>query len=130
MPQHTDLADAWRCLKRLERLFAENPGGRSQKRVLAAVAKACAEAGTAVRDVVFHDRLAELQTYAGDLFSAAGHGKWARGEVTGPEYLRFQIYRTFNLLDTRLRMLRQIREGRLSVEPRADRPPAPVPPSS
>jgi hypothetical protein len=112
LTQHGDLAEAWRCLKRLERLFAEHPGGREEKRTLAAVRGECASASRALRDLVFNDRLAELQTFAADLFSAAGHRKWARQEVTGPEYLRFQVYRTFNLLDTRLRMLRQIREGR------------------
>jgi hypothetical protein len=117
--QHTDLADAWRCLKRLERLFADNPGGRAQKRVLAAVRVACAEASEALRDVVFQDRLDELQVYAADLYSARGHEKWAREDVTGAEYLRFLIYRTCNLLDTRLRMLRQIRAGSAIVQPGA-----------
>ncbi len=108
---HADLADAWRHLKRLESLFANNPGGRQQTAVLAAVRRRCAALAGAVRDVVVHDRLAELEMFAADLFSASAHHKWSRQEVTGAEWLRFQIYRTFNSLDTRLRMLRQVREA-------------------
>ena len=108
---HADLAEGWRRLKRLERLFADNPGGHQQTAVLAAVRRGCAALAGAVRDVVVHDRLAELEIFAADLFSASAHHKWSRQEVTGVEWLRFQIYRTFNSLDTRLRMLRQVREA-------------------
>jgi hypothetical protein len=116
--QDPDLLEAWRCLKRLERILADNPGGRRQKAVLAAVRESCAAASKAVHDLVFNDRLAELETYATDLFSPSAHHKWSRQEVTGAEWLRFQIYRTCNALDTRLRMLRQAREARRLEVPR------------
>ena len=110
--QYPDLLEAWRCLKRLERILAEHPGGRRQKAVLAVVRESCAAASKAVHDLVFNDRLRELEVYATDLFSTSAHHKWSRQEVTGAEWLRFQIYRTCNALDTRLRMLRQAREAR------------------
>lgn len=125
--QYSDLAEAWRCLKRLEKTLADNPGGRRQKAALAVVRESCAAASKAVHDLVFNDRLAELEIYATDLFSASAHHKWSRQEVTGADWLRFQIYRTFNALDTRLRMLRQSREAKRAGGPGGDPAEAPAP---
>lgn len=106
-----ELAEAERHLQRLEELLSQSAPGRDSAAALSAISRAHTTLSALIPDIVFRDRLAELQTYVEVTFSNTAHVACSPASPTGAQWLRIQVTRALNALDARLRMLRQNRQA-------------------
>jgi len=111
MRKDSDLAYAQHYLILLSDLLATAEGGRYWPRVRAQVAFLCKAGKAALSDLVWQDHLDDISNFAQALYSDEEHIGWARGDLTGVEYLRVQVLKTLNALGTRLTVLRSRRES-------------------
>jgi hypothetical protein len=111
MSKHSDLDYAQHYLILLTDLLAAIEGGRHWPGPMARMAFLCREAKAALSDLMWQDHLDDIRTFAHALFSDEEHACWAKGDLTGVEYLRVQVLKTLNQLSTRLTVLRSRRES-------------------
>src|SRR5262245_36701372 len=98
MTRHSDLAYAQHFLILLTDLLATAQGGRYWPQVLAQVTLLSRGARDALSDLVWQDNLDDIGNFAQALYSEERHAAWARGDLTGVEYLRVQVLKTLNTL--------------------------------
>jgi len=116
MRKHSDLAYAQHYLILLSDLLATAEGGRSWPRVRAQVVFLCRAGKACLADLVWQDHLDDIDRFAEALYSGDAHLAWARGDLTGVEYLRVQVLKTLNCLSARLTALRSRRESQSFAE--------------
>jgi hypothetical protein len=87
-----------------------NNGGRDDAKTRARIEELCAAGTSALDDQECHERLRAVREHAGELFSASGHLKWARKNMTGADYLRLQILIALEALNTRLFFIQALRD--------------------
>ena len=116
MSRQPDLDYAQHYLILLNDLLATMEGGCSRPGALAQTAFLCGEAKGVLRDLMWQDHLDDLKSFAKALFSDEEHASWAKGDLTGVEYLRVQLLKTLNALTTRLTVLRCRREDETLAE--------------
>ncbi|MND02054.1 hypothetical protein D3C83_213010 [compost metagenome] len=56
-----------------------------------------------------------MEEQSAELYSAEGHGKWARKNMSGADYLRLQILISLEAFNTRLFFLQTLRDRAQSV---------------
>jgi hypothetical protein len=94
----------------LRELVIQNGGGWDDAATRKKVEELCGAGAAALDDKECHERLRVVRQQAGELFSASGHLKWARKNMTGADYLRLQILIALEALNTRLFFIQALRD--------------------
>src|ERR1043165_1224407 len=97
-----DLEEAHRLYSALRDLVILRPGGWPDEETLHRAKGLCLSAHHAVNDNETRAILAEIQGLLADLYSRAGHPRWARTQTSGRDFLRLRILRELNAFDSRL----------------------------
>ena len=79
-----------------------NPGGWDDLVSRARVQRGCECAIEALADAECQERWRAVEAQAKELYSAEGHKRWARRNMSGADYLRLQILIALEAVNTRL----------------------------
>jgi hypothetical protein len=107
---YTDLKQVRETYVTLRELVIRNPGGWDDVASLTKTRRLCNAATEALEDPECRERLHTLVVQAGDLYSPAGHLKWARTKMSGADYLRLQMLIMLEAVNTRLFFLENERD--------------------
>ncbi len=115
MQPHNDLKEVRERYGALRDIVIQNPGGWADVASSIRITRLCEEARAALDDAECRERLRAVEAQAAELYSADGHGKWARTNMSGADYLRLQILISLEALNTRLFFLQTLRDRAQSV---------------
>ena len=110
MNPYGDLEEARQYLEVIADLLSTENGSPQARRLAPQIHMLCGGANRALLDLIFQDNLEDLKTFASALFSDE-HTSWEKGSLTGHEYLRLQILKTLNVLNTRLQSIHAMRRA-------------------
>lgn len=99
---NTDLKEVREYYATLRELVIHNSGGWNDAESRAKAERLCSAGMAAIDDAECRERLRAVLAQASDLFSAEGHLKWSRKNMSGADYLRLQILIALEALNTRL----------------------------
>ena len=114
---YKDLQEVRGCYAALRELVIHHNGGWDDVESRSKVVRLCQAGIAALDDVECHDRLRAVEAQAAELFSADGHRKWARKNMSGADYLRLQILIALEAVNTRLFFIDALRNWASSQEP-------------
>jgi hypothetical protein len=110
-PTNHDLAEAQKLQNQLKAIFQSHQGGRADAATLLRVRALCALASRSAGDSYLKAKMGQVENYADALFSDRKHQRWARQPMSGPMYLRRQVFAVLGALDTRLHDLGAVRQA-------------------
>ena len=107
-----DLEDARRHHAALLEVLIHHPGGWADRASLSKVLELCRAASVAIDDAECVEQIEIVAGHATDLYSEHAHGKWARGNVSGADFLRLQMVSALHSLSRRLSAIEAARLSR------------------
>lgn len=87
-----------------------NPGGWDDAVSREKACGLCQSAIASLDDPECRERLRLAERYATELFSADGHRKWDRKQMSGADYLRLQMLIALEAVNTRLFFIAALRD--------------------
>jgi len=108
---HNDLDSARAQYHALRGLIIHHPGGWRDEIALRRIEHICRSAAEATRDRECRQHIGAIEDYSQELYSVAGHLKWARGHTSGADYLRLQILRELDAFNARLSAIEAARDA-------------------
>lgn len=111
---YVDLSAAHDRCAALREVIIHHPGGWADRAALDKVQRLCGAVRTAVDDAGCHEQVALVEKFAADLYSEMAQQRAEQhhtGGMTRADYLRLQILRELNELDTRLLAIEKLRAG-------------------
>ena len=100
----------------IRELISRIPGGLDHLAARADVALLCGAAQAELDDFECRQQLRLVTRHAAELYSADGHRKWDREQMSGVQHLRQQILVALEAVNTRLFLIETLRD-RLSPSP-------------
>ena len=114
---YKDLQEVRSCYATLRELVIHHNGGWDDLESRTKVARLCQAGIAALDDAECRERLRAVQAQAAELFSAEGHRKWARTNLSGADYLRLQILIALEAVNTRLFFIDTLRSRAALQDP-------------
>jgi hypothetical protein len=108
---YADLLAAGRHGQSMRDIVVLRTGGWQDDRSLEQLQGLADAAASSVGDAECKALLAAIVRLATDLFSAAGHARWAQGHTSGADFLRLQILREIKAFQDRLAAIDAMRTG-------------------
>ena len=115
MQPYNDLKEVRQRYGALRDIVIQNPGGWADVASRTRIMRLSEEAKAALDDAECRERLRAVEEQSAELYSAGGHRKWARKNMSGADYLRLQILISLEALNTRLFFLQTLRDRAQSV---------------